>query len=52
MSIIKPTDYKDLYYEQPELWGKDLTEAERERISITLSFIPESVKNNFRCWLC
>lgn len=41
---MKSANYKDLYYEQPELWGKALTEAERERISVTLSFIPKSVK--------
>ncbi|MGQ9610834.1 MAG: class I SAM-dependent methyltransferase [bacterium] len=40
---MKPIDCKD-YYEQPELWGNDLTEAEIDRISITLSFIPEDVK--------
>jgi len=37
-------DYCKTYYEQPDLWGKCLTDAEKERVSVTLSLIPDDVQ--------
>lgn len=42
---VNNLSYFNEYYEQPSLWGNELTSLERERIQKTIEFIPEDVKS-------
>jgi len=43
-SVKNLSNYCSLYYEQSDFWGGTLTDVQQQRISITLSFIPNNVK--------